>query len=128
MVTPSVEVKGLRKLQRNMERITRELSRNPMMKAIAKAVLLVQRSAKKNAPVDTGRLRASITPDIVTRDTVVKGVVGSNVSYAPFQEAGTKFMKGKHYMQRALNDNAARISRLINNAIAGIVKVKKTKK
>ena len=121
MVTPSVEVKGLKELQRNMERIVKDLAGNPMMKAIAKAVLLVQRSAKKNAPVDTGRLRASITPDIVTRDTVVKGLVGSNVEYAGFQEFGTRFMKGKHYLQRALNENASRIARLINNAIAGIV-------
>ena len=122
MVTPSVEVKGLKELQRNMERIVKDLAGNPMMKAIAKAVLLVQRSAKKNAPVDTSRLRASITPDIVTRDTVIRGVVGSNVSYAPFQEFGTRFMKGKRYLQRALNENASRIAQLINNAVAGVVK------
>jgi HK97 gp10 family phage protein len=123
MVTPTVEVKGLRELQRKFERITRELSKNPVMQAIAKATLLVQRDAKKNAPVDTGRLRASIMPDIVTRDTIVQGLVGSNVEYAPYQEFGTRRgVPAVRYLQRALNDNARRIAQLLRTTIAGVIK------
>ena len=73
-------------------------------------------------PVDTGRLRASITPDVVQRDTVVQGLVGSNVLYAPYQEFGTRYMKGKRYLQRALNENAARIARLLKQTVAGVIK------
>ena len=124
MVSVKAEVKGLKKLQREMEKLIKDLSGNPILQAIAKATLLVQRTAKKTGyvPVDTGRLRASITPDIVRRDTVIRGIVGSNVSYAPFQEFGTRFMKGKRYLQRALNDNTDRIRRLIDAAINKLIK------
>jgi HK97 gp10 family phage protein len=54
------------------------------------AVVIVERDAKERAPVDTGRLRASITSEVtgMMMDTV--GIVGSNVEYAPFVEMGTK--------------------------------------
>jgi HK97 gp10 family phage protein len=53
------------------------------------STLLVTGSAKKNAPVDRGVLRASITPGV--RDTGLAGmvgVVGSNVEYAAAMELG----------------------------------------
>lgn len=43
--------------------------------------------AKKHTPVDTGRLRASILPRVMGKDTVA---VGTNVRYAPFVEFGHK--------------------------------------
>lgn len=55
-----------------------------------KATLGVTRDAKKNAPVDTGRLRASITPSVQIKQATVEGVVGSNVVYAPTMEYGHK--------------------------------------
>lgn len=49
------------------------------------AAIAVEGEAKKLAPVDTGRLRASIT-----RDADLTGaIVGTNVEYAPFVELGT---------------------------------------
>ena len=83
-------VKGLRETQRNMERIVKQLSGNPILEAMGKAVLLVEGKAKRNVPVDRGALRASITPDVQRRDTMVIGVVGSNLVYAPYQEFGTR--------------------------------------
>ena len=51
--------------------------------AMKEAVLIVEADAKRNAPVDTGRLRASITNEVrkITRD-VIEGRVGTNVEYA----------------------------------------------
>ncbi len=57
---------------------------------MGRATLVVTRSARKNAPIDRGPLRASIVPQVVTRDRTVQGVVGSNLVYAPFQELGTR--------------------------------------
>jgi HK97 gp10 family phage protein len=51
--------------------------------------MVVERDAKINAPVDTGRLRASITPE-VRRGNPIEGIVGSNVDYAPYMELGTR--------------------------------------
>jgi phage gpG-like protein len=53
-----------------------------------KACLLVENDAKRNCPVDTGRLRQSITHRIEGST----GIVGTNVEYAPYVEYGT----GKH--------------------------------
>ena len=60
--------------------------------------LMVQNEARRLAPVDTGRLRASITvkrtPDGVT--------VGTNVEYAPYVEYGTRHMAAQPYLRPAV--------------------------
>jgi hypothetical protein len=55
-----------------------------------RSTLLVTGTAKVNAPVDRGILRASILPEVVTMSKTVEGVVGSNLKYAPPQELGTR--------------------------------------
>ena len=61
-----------------------------MMEAIVEDVALrVDKEAKKNCPVDTGNLRASITVDINGDEAEV----GTNVEYAPFVEYGTSKSK-----------------------------------
>jgi len=85
-----VEVQGLIETQRKLEQVVADIHGTPIVNAMKDATLLVQRGAKINAPVDTGRLRASITPEIRTMGNEVQGVVGSNVAYAPFMELGTR--------------------------------------
>ncbi len=118
----TAEVKGLRETQAKLEQVTEDLDGPPMVRAMRTATLMVQRDAKIYAPVDTGRLRASITPRVVTMAEVVEGIVGSNVSYALFQELGTKYMKGKRYLQRAFDRNKERIYRLFEQTVGRIVK------
>ena len=98
MTEISIEIKGLKETQREMERIVRDLRGEPYLNAMRRATLLVQRSAKKKAPVDTGRLRASIVPEVRAQGNLVTGVVGSNVKYAAFVELGTvaHFVPGKY--------------------------------
>jgi phage gpG-like protein len=86
-----LELKGLREEQARMTKIVADLHGEPMLEGMRNATLLVTRDAKRFAPVDTGRLRASIIPEIrVSGPTQIQGVVGSNVEYAPFVELGTK--------------------------------------
>ncbi len=86
----SFEIRGLKETEKRMERIETDLSGDPMLNAMGKATMMVTASAKRFAPVDTGRLRASITPEVRSTPTEVIGVVGSNVKYAPYVELGTK--------------------------------------
>lgn len=111
-----LEIKNLRETQRKMERMVKDLRGTPFLQAIRKATLIVERGAKHNAPVDTGRLRASIIPQVTRRDRVVRGIVGSNVEYAPYQEAK------RGYLRRALKDNAQRIYEIIKDATWKIVR------
>ena len=85
-----MEIKGLKEAQRKMDQTAKDLRGTAMVEAMRDATMLVTRSARINAPVDTGRLRASIVPEVVQRDNVVKGIVGSNVKYAPYMELGTR--------------------------------------
>lgn len=155
-----LEVKRLKEIQKKMDQIAKDLSGDPMKGAMAKATLIVTRSARKNVPVDTGPLRASIVPDIVVRDRQVVGIVGSNKVYAPYQEFGTRpfrppwrvlyawalrktqgnraeartlaaraviaimrrGIKAKRYLQRALEENADRVFRIIGDAVGRIVR------
>ena len=87
-----VEIQGLKEAQAKMEQVARGVHGSPMVDAMRKATMIVDADAKRNTPVDTGRLRASIMPEVrVTGvfNTTVQGVVGSNVKYAPFVEEGS---------------------------------------
>lgn len=53
--------------------------------------------AKELCPVDTGRLRNSITH--VTEDEAV--YIGTNVEYAPYIELGTSRMKARPFLRPA---------------------------
>ena len=56
-------------------------------KGLERACLVVERSAKSNAPVQTGTLRSSITHKVSPGS--LEGVVGTTVDYAPYVEIGT---------------------------------------
>jgi len=92
--TTKITTKGLRETQKKMEQVVRDLQGSgdsPIIEAVAKATLAVERKAKQLAPRDRGRLRASITPEVRTlAPKTVQGVVGSNLKYAPYQEVGTR--------------------------------------
>ena len=73
-------------LEQGIRQYRREL-KNELKKAITDTVLYIEAEAKKRCPVDTGRLRASITPEV---KSAIEGQVGTNVEYAIDVEYGTK--------------------------------------
>ena len=141
-----IEVRGLEKAQRKMEQVVSDLRGTPMLAGMRRATLLIQGGAKRNLKpwrgpgtggASSGRLRASIMPQVVQRTNVVQGIVGSNVKYAPFVELGTRphfvpakyigrwaerhglgfrgvFVSGKalKFLQRAFDSNKVRIIKL----------------
>ena len=56
--------------------------------------------AKRKAPVDTGRLRNSISHAVSEEESVA--YIGTNVEYAPYVEMGTRHTKPQPYLN--LND------------------------
>jgi HK97 gp10 family phage protein len=71
-------------------------------KYVAKLTVRVDRGAKRLAPVDTGRLRSSITWEMGQEGTVIVGRVGTNVHYAPYLEFGTRRMRARPFLRPAL--------------------------
>lgn len=73
--------------------------------------------AKSNAPVDTGRLRNSITHQEDKSSTVI----GSNVEYAAAQELGTsRGIRGKHYLKNAVANNTEEYKGIVRQSMADI--------
>jgi phage gpG-like protein len=157
----SAEIKGLKETQRAMEKAVQDLRGTPLTNAMRDATLLVTRDAKSNlvgyespsiGGVNTGRLRASITPEVRSGTDTVQGIVGSNVSYAPFVEFDTRphwppiaalkvwaerhhanaFLVaraisrrgtiGKHYLQKAFDTNRGKIEARFQKAVDQIVR------
>ena len=71
--------------------------------AMEKVVKKIEADAKRNAPVKTGTLRRSITSRVEEGGKL--GKVGTNLPYAPYQEYGTIYIEGKHYMENAYTAN-----------------------
>lgn len=65
--------------------------------------LTAETYAKQECPVDTGRLRNSITHDV---DMVEQAAyIGSNVEYAAYVELGTSKMRARPYLRPAVEDH-----------------------
>ncbi|WP_375374084.1 HK97-gp10 family putative phage morphogenesis protein [Hymenobacter aerilatus] len=73
---------------------------------VAETLLLIESDAKELAPVDTGRLRSSIHTEISSNG--LSGVVGTNVSYAPFVELGTTRQRAQPFLFPAYEANRQR--------------------
>ena len=69
--------------------------------ALEKVGLMAERNAKIACPVDTGRLRNSISH---THDKNTS-YVGTNVEYAPYVEMGTTNTKAQPYLKPAIADH-----------------------
>ncbi len=147
----SVEIRGLKETEKELARIDTALTGAEMMTAMRQATLMVTADAKRLAPVDTGRLRASITPAVSDYPDRVEGVVGSNVKYAPYMELGTRphwppisalevwarrhgtsaFLvaraiarrgtKARQFLQKAFEQNQSRIVDLFDKTVKQIV-------
>ncbi len=78
-------------------------SQGDVAKEILKRTTQVERRAKQLAPVDTGRLRSSITSRLGSDSQGVVGIVGTNVSYAAFVEFGTRYMAAQPFLRPALD-------------------------
>ena len=106
---------------RKIERLQKALARAPgiiteeLGKAVRDLVLLVEGEAKKLCPVDTGKLRASITPVI---ESWAAGYVGTNTHYAPYVEYGTRKMEAQPFLEPAFLEGQRQASKIFGEAIA----------
>lgn len=85
-------------------RLTDE-GREKINNVVRKKGLKVVRKAKNNAPVDTGRLRASISLEEESMGNgLIRVLVGTNVDYARFVEFGTSNQPAQPYLRPALRE------------------------
>jgi HK97 gp10 family phage protein len=71
-------------------------------KELTRVTIRVHRRAKQLAPVDTGRLRASVTYEVGRDSQGLVALVGTDVSYGPYVELGTRRMSARPFLRPAL--------------------------
>src|SRR5205809_368779 len=81
-----------------------EAPEGPAGKYLKSKGIQVQRRAKRLAPVDTGRLRASITEELSRDERGLVERIGTDVEYAPYQEFGTSKMAAHPFLRPALTE------------------------
>lgn len=105
-----VSLKGAKKFRARLDSVQEKTHRG-IIAEVQKTALKIETDAKKQAPVDTGRLRSSIG----ILDSSVDGdevAVGSRVEYAPEQERRNPFLGPAAEKYRVeFEDNIAQILR-----------------
>lgn len=70
--------------------------------------------AKQLCPVDTGRLRNSISHAVQGNEVYI----GSNVSYAPFVEYGTRRQRAQPFLTPAATQHSAEYGRILKEYLS----------
>lgn len=83
----------------------KSIAKEAVERALEAVGLLAEGYAKRYCPVDTGRLRNSITHGADMSDTTA--YIGTNVEYAAYVEYGTSKTPAQPYLKPAVNDNQA---------------------
>lgn len=101
------------------------------IKGLIKVGMQAEKNAKQNAPVDTSKLKNSITNIVDAGELEV--IIGSNVEYAKYQEYGTGRnsdvggnseiggIKPKRFLRRAATDHGSEYRELIVTEIANAI-------
>ena len=119
------DVEGLSDLEINELLEIRADNRREVAEAIDKAVaaaleemgLACEGYAKLACPVDTGRLRSSITHMTKPSDNAV--YVGTNVEYGPCVELGTVHMAARPFLKPAAADHADAYRAILRRHMGG---------
>ena len=103
MLRAGLKIKNMARLK-NAFRLAPVILNRDLETAIKKAVLMIERESRKEAPVDTGRLRAS-HGHIFKKGFLgigFSGEVYTRTEYDVFVHEGTRFMRGRPYMRNAI--------------------------
>lgn len=108
----------------NLPQIKSAFSKSPVLMtkelntAIKKTALQISRTSMQNTPVDTGRLRAST----YTKFASLRGEVGTDTNYDVFVHEGTKFMKARPYLRRAVESEESNTERFFTEAVDNVLR------
>lgn len=85
--------------------------------ALEKCGLVAEGYAKARCPVDTGRLRNSITHEVAAGEHAV--YVGTNVEYGPYVELGTRNHAAQPFLRPAAEEHGAEYRRILEGELRG---------
>lgn len=109
------DITSLQVIADNTERFQHEMG-NAISRALEKIGLVAEGYAKRLCPVDTGRLRNSIT-HTMDEDSAY---IGTNVEYAPYVELGTVRTRAQPFLTPAAEDHMDTYRRILESEIGSI--------
>lgn len=86
-------------------------------RAIKKSAFLIERYAKQLSPVDTGRLRNSISSDVYPMEATIE----PHVNYAIYVHEGTRHFDPRPFMRNAGEQAREQIEDFIYNELKAVV-------
>lgn len=103
-------------ISQNNVSVLQEAIRRSVAKALEEIGLVAEGAAKRLCPVDTGRLRNSITHAFVKEDEIA---IGTNVEYALYVHEGTSRRGGTPFLTQAVQNNAGRFATIMKKHAQG---------
>lgn len=104
----SLNIEGVRELQRNVDKLSRSFSKSTLRTALRNAAAPVRKEARSKAPKESGALRRAIKSRAkVTRSGfgfADVGVEKGDVFYGHFIEVGTSQQPARPFLRPALDD------------------------
>ena len=86
-----------------------------LARALEEVGLVAEGYAKKACPVDTGRLRNSITHQVRPSEKSV--YIGTNVEYAPYVELSTSRTNGQPFLRPAAADHEGTYKKIFESEL-----------
>lgn len=114
-----VTIKGLNKWEKWISSVTEEVL-DETRDLVKETAYNIETDAKFLAPVDTGRLRSSITTDIEKDGLAAE--IGTNVEYAEWVEDGTSTQMAQPYMKPAAVENEEAFVEGMKRIVKGVDK------
>lgn len=108
----SVKIQNLAEIRRAFGKAPELMTKN-LDKAIKASVLLIERQSKINTPVRTGNLRASHQ----TMFSPLKGVLEPMANYAIYVHEGTRYMKARPFLKKAVDSENNQVQDQFKTAV-----------
>ena len=111
------DISGLVEVREDNREAIAEAIDQALATALEEVGLVAEGYAKRACPVDTGRLRNSITH--VTRPDEKAVYIGTNVEYGPCVELGTVHMAAQPFLKPAAADHADVYREILRRRLGG---------
>lgn len=113
----AADAAGIVEIRENNAREVAEAIPEAIGRALEACGMLAEGYAKAKCPVDTGRLRNSITHEVAAGEGAV--YVGTNVEYAPYVELGTRRHSAQPFLKPAAEEHGAEYRRILESELRG---------
>lgn len=115
-----IQISGLTNLRKRFDRLP-EKSKKLVRDALLKAGYIVEGASKRETPVDTGRLRASIS---VSNSLLLRAephvVISPHTKYAQYVHQGTRRMTARPFMTKGYESSKAKIKGIMKALLKDI--------